>query len=219
MSAEQGSDVRAVFATPLVVRRNPGKAAFNRKLSEHILAWEKRESRSSGRSNIGGWHSPDTLLQHDTPEIVELRQMIAQAIRDATLRFATEEPRSSGIWMNGWANVLRAKSYNRVHDHHPAGWSGVYYVQTGESALDETLNGIIEFIDPRNGITAARLPGAPFTQQLRIAPEDGLLLLFPAWLKHYVYPYRGETTRIAIAFNVNFEDRSGAEPGKPATLS
>jgi uncharacterized protein (TIGR02466 family) len=206
-----GDDIHAAFATPLLVRRYPDNSEFNRKLEEHILAWEAEGQTSSGRSNWGGWHSTDDLLQRDTPEIVELRQMIAQAIRDVTLRFATEEPQSSGIWMNGWANVLRAGNYNRLHDHHPAGWSGVYYVRVGESVLDERLNGVIEFVDPRNGITAAKLPGKPFHQQIRIAPEDGMLLLFPAWLKHYVYPYRGETTRIAIAYNVNFEDRAPGE--------
>ena len=208
------SDIQAAFATPLVIRRHPDKEAFNRRLAEHILAWEAQNARSIGRSNFGGWHSPDTLLQHDTAEIVELRQMIAQAIRDVTLRFATREPESSGIWMNGWANVLRENNYNRLHDHHPAGWSGVYYVQVGDSARDGSLNGIIEFIDPRSGITAAKVPGEPFHQQIRVAPENGLLLLFPAWLKHYVYPYRGSATRIAIAYNVNFEDRSGAKPEK-----
>lgn len=199
------NDVHAVFATPLVIRRFPERVEFNRKLAEHILEWERNESDSIGRSNFGGWHSPDTLLQWDTPEVVELRNMIAQAIRDATLRFATEEPKTTDVWMSGWANVLRTNSYNRLHDHHPAGWACVYYVQIGESALDESLNGVIEFIDPRNGIAAAKLPGSPFNQQIRIAPEDGMLLLFPAWLKHIVYPYRGNTERIAIAANINFE--------------
>lgn len=200
-------DIHAAFATPLVVRRFPGKQEFNRRLAEHILEWEKSAGGSIGRSNFRGWHSPDTLLQRDTPELVELRQMIAGAIRDATLRFATEEPRTSGIWMSGWANVLRENSYNRLHDHHPAGWSCVYYVQVGESSLDESLSGVIEFVDPRSGIAAAKLPGAPFEQQIRVVPEDGMLVLFPAWLKHIVYPYRGKTTRIAIAVNINFEDR------------
>ncbi|MEX0923925.1 MAG: TIGR02466 family protein [Rhodovibrionaceae bacterium] len=199
------SDVNAAFSTPLVIRRFPRNGEFNRKLAEHILDWERREGNSIGRSNFGGWHSPDMIMQHDLPEIAQLRNIIAQAIRDATLKFATEEPHTSDVWMMGWANVLREGSYNRLHNHHPAGWSAVYYVQVGESTLDDSLSGVIEFVDPRPGINAAKLPGAPFDQKVRVVPEDGLLLLFPAWLKHIVYPYRGKTTRISIAVNINFQ--------------
>ena len=126
-------------------------------------------------------------------------------MRDAPVEFATEEPKTTDVWMMGWANVLRENSYNRLHNHHPSGWSAVYYVQVGESKLDDSLNGVIEFIDPRPGINAAKLPGSPFDQKIRLAPEDGMLLLFPAWLKHIVYPYRGGATRIAIAINIVFE--------------
>jgi uncharacterized protein (TIGR02466 family) len=198
-------DVHAAFATPLVIRRFPENGEFNRNLAEHILDWERREGDSIERSNFGGWHSPDMIMQHDTPEITQLRDMVAQAIRDATLQFASEEPQTSDVWMMGWANVLREGSYNRLHNHHPAGWSAVYYVQVGESHLDDNLSGVIEFIDPRPGVNAARLPGSPFDHKIRVAPEDGMMLLFPSWLKHIVYPYRGKTTRIAIAINVVFE--------------
>ena len=34
-----------------------------------------------------------------------------------------------------------------------------------------------------------------------ISPKSGQLVLFPSWLQHAVRPYRGDRTRISIAFN------------------
>jgi len=38
-----------------------------------------------------------------------------------------------------------------------------------------------------------------------IQPEPGLLIVFPAWLFHYVNPYHGDGERISIAWNFNVE--------------
>jgi hypothetical protein len=39
----------------------------------------------------------------------------------------------------------------------------------------------------------------------RIVPRSGLLLLFPAWLYHYVHPYVGTVPRVCVAFNVTIQ--------------
>ena len=36
-----------------------------------------------------------------------------------------------------------------------------------------------------------------------IRPRPGLLFLFPSWLFHQVRPYRGDSLRISIAFNLS----------------
>jgi uncharacterized protein (TIGR02466 family) len=36
-------------------------------------------------------------------------------------------------------------------------------------------------------------------------PEPGKLLIFPAWITHYVHPNISEDERISIAFNSKFE--------------
>ena len=93
-----------------------------------------------------------------------------------------------------WVNLLRNGAYNKVHNHPGAVWSAVYYVSLGRP--DKTIpdNGLIEFMDPR--------PGNIHGGKEKIEPEDGLLIIFPSWLYHYVNPYQGEMERISIAFNI-----------------
>ena len=40
-----------------------------------------------------------------------------------------------------------------------------------------------------------------------IAPEPGLLVIFPGYLTHFVHPYAGATPRISIAFNTRVQRR------------
>jgi len=39
-----------------------------------------------------------------------------------------------------------------------------------------------------------------------MTPEVGKLLLFPSWLQHMVYPFKGEGERRTIASNLNCWD-------------
>ena len=34
-------------------------------------------------------------------------------------------------------------------------------------------------------------------------PEPGVVYLFPSWLQHVVYPFKGPGTRLSIATNLN----------------
>jgi uncharacterized protein (TIGR02466 family) len=38
-----------------------------------------------------------------------------------------------------------------------------------------------------------------------ILPEAGKLIIFPAWLEHYVEPNTSTEERISIAFNINIK--------------
>jgi hypothetical protein len=76
-------------------------------------------------------------------------------------------------------------------------WSGCYYVTIGDPDPQPAHNGWIEFQDPR--------PANIHGHKEKVRPEPGLLLLFPAWLNHYVNPYRGRGERISIAFNFDVE--------------
>ena len=69
------------------------------------------------------------------------------------------------------------------------------------------LSGCIEFIDPRNsvknfgGIVQELKDSLPFRESILMHPVEGRLIVFPAWLKHWVTPIEEEDERISISFN------------------
>ena len=72
-------------------------------------------------------------------------------------------------------------------------------------------SGILEFIDSRQvGGLPPDLPAPVFAPKFQISPRSGMLLLFPSYLQHWVYPNQEETERVSIAFNARIISRKTA---------
>ena len=133
----------------------------------------------------------------------------AEAIGEEDVRSSAAVPKES------WVNVSRAGHANGMHDHQPSTWSGVYYARTGSHAV--ASSGKIVFRVSEGGFALVGEDGAgqekdvsrePKTEgwcrYVAANPRAGDLLLFPAWLKHLVLPFRPKkpgATRISVAFN------------------
>jgi hypothetical protein len=156
-------------------RRWPVEACgFHRGLAAVILAHEAAEP-GLVVSNVGGWHSAPDVLAWPGPAVESLI---------ARLRSAVAEWAGDDRGWQVWATVLRRGGYHVAHRHGDAEWAGVYYVAAGEAGL----GGAITFA---RGVTSCT-----------IAPEQGMLLMFPGALLHSVAEYRGATPRISIGFNL-----------------
>tara|TARA_A100000172_G_scaffold74676_1_gene56964 strand:+ start:184 stop:837 length:654 start_codon:yes stop_codon:yes gene_type:complete len=101
-----------------------------------------------------------------------------------------------------WINYQQANDYNPPHDH-DGKLSFVTYLQIPDELKKENKEyigkscgpGGIQFIygnGPRDCIT-----------YMSFFPEENDMFIFPAWLKHYVAPYKSECTRISVSGNVH----------------
>jgi uncharacterized protein (TIGR02466 family) len=126
-----------------------------------------------------------------------------EMIEEATRRLYTEfaQPLQPMSWvLSAWANINRQGDFNQIHTHPGATWSGVYYVDHGESnpAAEGTA---IQLYDPNPARTNIFFPEISASNIL-FKPEPGLMILFPSYVPHAVPPHRGDRPRISIAFNV-----------------
>ncbi len=164
-SLPQRGDVVYAFSTPILMRSLPDSARLNAELQELVLAKE-RESKGVTKSNSGGWQSEQGLFHWQNPAIAELQQRVRQATVDITSNTCGEALQGLAVDMhiNGWANVSRDRSYNRVHAHSDCTWSGVYYLSVGEPEPGVSDNGSIEFLDLHMAAQSgpAQLPGRPY---------------------------------------------------------
>lgn len=143
----------------------------NDQLQSFALKLEQKED-SGLYSNVGGWHSPQTLFRVNHEDVIcELQDRIntcAEKIlkRKVNIRHA-------------WININRKGNSNRNHKH-PYALAACYYVTDsysgGEFVCTETST--------------------------KIQPKSGMLLMFPGDLYHQVLPYQGDDTRISIACNI-----------------
>ena len=182
------------------LRAIPGAEAVNQRLSELIL---ERASQEPGvqQTNRGGWQSKNDLLDWPYPEIDQLKHWIVDAVMSMTVHTTGNPEIKVGLQVSAWANVNRFGDFNTPHSHPQSNWSGVYYVRTGAEPADNQYSGMIEFFDPRFAVEMNKVPGDPFYGRYKVRPEDGMVLVFPSWLLHFVYPYLGEDERISISFN------------------
>jgi uncharacterized protein (TIGR02466 family) len=192
-----------LFATPLVTCILEDVAELNASLRERILA-HQAESAGIGKSNRGGWHSQVGLLEF-CGDAGKLLVSHMQALGDeATRRVFAEhgEPVSPVQWtVYAWANVNRSGDFNKVHVHPASTWSGTYYVDGG----DPTDTGApLHLIDPCEARSVTFLPKV-VPDSVFIHPKPGLMVLFPSYVPHMVFPHEGRGTRISIAFNLRKE--------------
>lgn len=194
------------FATLILQRRCEGVEGLNQGLRQAILEREQRDP-SIVKSNVGGWHSTTDFWRWEGAEPAELFQRVAGAVKDyaAIERRVDAAALDLTVTAEAWANVARSGHYAKPHVHPNSNISGVYYVDVGDAAPDDQHSGTIEFIDPRQRPGMFETQGTLPFDAYRVRPTPGTLLLFPAWLYHYVHPYRGTRPRVTVAFNVTIQ--------------
>lgn len=169
--------------------------------------------------------SRDDLLQRvDLPEFQALVGFIAQALQ------STVKQANAGVWPQGrkalqleltgvWFQIQNGAAFHDIHTHGNCSWSGVYYVQVDAPQQREAhaelgaLNGATRFYSPLFPLLggAHMDMGNSWLQQatLDVAPREGELVLFPAFLPHKALPYSGEKDRIVISFNAQVHAAGG----------
>ena len=187
------------FATPIQLMRYENHGEFNSELTARILA---ERARSQGRqlSNVGGWQSDGQILRVLGEPGGKLGQMFFENVMAAVeSQVEILQPVNKQFGIDAWANVNERGNGNAPHIHPGSPWSGVYYVAT-----EMNVGGQIVFTDPRTEALMSEHPLNPFnaTNAITIAPQPGMMIVFPSFIYHSVLEYQGNSPRISIAFNL-----------------
>ena len=204
-------NIRPFFATPVFMFDVNMSKEMHTQLIEDIYAWQHEDSGIERSNNAGlGWHSSVTLFAREEDSFKALVAHLLKAVNSCTLevtddKFSLEKYK---FLYEGWVNINRKGGYNSPHDHPGYLWSGVYYAKIPERSAGSKRSGTIEFLDPRTNIVAMApeiAENSPFFRpKINLIPKQNQLLVFPSYLRHWVYPNEEEEERISIAFNVKY---------------
>jgi len=196
-----------MFATPVLTFSITNAAQLNRRLIEDI---EVARAASPGVqiSNQLGWHSEPDLFQRQEASFRYLCQCLGRLVLAATREVAPRlDLDAYRLQVSGWINVNGKGAYNTPHDHAGHTWSGCYYVKVPAQADGPGAD--LEFLDPRTNVKAGGVPESPFfANTVRVSPREGDVLLFPSYVRHWVYPNHADEQRISIAFNARLVERT-----------
>jgi uncharacterized protein (TIGR02466 family) len=204
--------VEALFYSPLIVFQISDCEALNRQLLEETDAMRARSSGVT-KSNRKGWHSDPDFFRRTEPGCTALRNHIVEAVGQATRRLSPNfDFKSNDLQMEGWINVNPPGAFNAPHAHPSFAMSGTYYVSIpppdSVSIAPDERSGAFEFLDPRVNAAATSIEGATcFDPGVILKPKAGLLMIFPSYLRHWVYPNEEESERVSIAFNIRYLKR------------
>ncbi len=203
----RNGQVENIFPTPIFHHVIKDCDELNEGLRRLILARE-RDVPSARKSNIGGWQSQPDFFTWTEPEVATLQRFIRSALDVATIRVTAPKCVRMQFDLFGWAAVNRAGHYNTAHLHPGGTWSGVYYIDPGDSDTESEAGGQLEFITPVSAAGMGFFPNVLSPARL-VEPKAGLIILFPSYLLHSVRLYSGERPRICVPFNAHAKALAG----------
>ena len=100
-----------------------------------------------------------------------------------------------------WCNFQRPHDFNPPHSHGGA-LSFVIYLQIPEELKKE--NAAFKGLSAGPGGVTFIYGDAEINSigHHSVFPQEGDMFIFPAWLKHWVYPFKSDCTRISVSGNV-----------------
>ncbi len=195
---------------------------FNAQLCDYVYQHHTLLADRAGKPIVKGKQTYEIFT--DSAEVMKaLKQKIDGSLRDYFGRCASRRhskrnlPFFDGInskWsLSGWAVVLSPQGFQTPHIHPESFCSGVYYIQIPDAiAQTNTYEGYLSF-----GTLFPHAADDVKLAKYTIAPEAGLLVLFPSYFWHSTIPFSGDSLfpaetlreqdvfhrdRVCISFNV-----------------
>ena len=200
MKTIDSNGVVALWPTYLMRRVLPDAEKANPVLTTVI---EKLDAQSA---DLTAQYRQTDLLQSDHPAVKWLAQCINKTVVDY---LAAQGQTYQSSWkLQGWPNINRFGDYHDLHNHPHSYLSGTYYVQvpTDSDSLpgrSDRRPGAISFYDPRPQANMTAIKDDPQIEaEYTVMPEPGMILLWPAFLHHFVHPNLSQMHRISVSFNV-----------------
>ena len=168
--------------------RSERSISFNEDFTGWILG-QMEKNKSVKKSNRGGWQSdlykPEGEFKSLVKEIKEFCSHLPLDIKEILV------PQL-------WVNVNKRGDWNTIHQHGSYHLAGTYYVKVPKDS------GRICFRDPRpsaigNVFVNSRFDKGEFKN---VNIMEGLLMIWPSYLDHFVEPSQTDEERISISFDI-----------------
>jgi uncharacterized protein (TIGR02466 family) len=192
-----------LFFTPIYgFKLNLSEGYLAELIQESLNLYVNKGTYQEYRSTRDAFQSQDDINNHLL--FKDLFDVILQAFTETVCKDyqINGQNRQKLLLKKAWINVNPQGGYNVVHNHPNAFFSGVYYLQASEKS------GEIVFLNPVSE-QSLTLPHQLIDQgsiynndRYCYPPRQDLLILFPAYLNHYVHPNKSSDERICVAFNV-----------------
>lgn len=190
-----------LFPQPVFKFKLNNYEEHNKDLLKYIYDLYNKDKIGVQRSNVNGWHSKSFIMnKKDTPPFKffqETKRYVLEVFKKYGWKYDPNNVRLTEMW----AIINKKNNLNTAHTHPNNYLSAAYYVKVSKNC------GTIKFLNP-NSISRERHPLIEKDTDLNkntveITPNEGDLLIFPAYLTHSVNRNMSEEDRVVISFNID----------------
>ena len=195
-------------------------------LNDYLDDLRSNEERKSAADSLVGQIHHGEQLQMDVshPDLARFIKIV-ESLSIVYLKHFVEQTRSQlrpkrVATDKLWSVHSFAGDYNPIHDHTTTAPMGISFTtwtmvpeqitktdDSGSIDLYNNSGNIDGFINFTYGLNQTADPERLRPSQSRyIKPQVGLLLMFPSWMQHCVYPFQGDGERRTVAGNINCFD-------------
>jgi len=198
-----GDGLVSLWPTILLQRMLPGHEEANRELFRVV------EELDARRADLTTDYRSESFLAVGDPAVDWLARCINITVRDYFRHLGMEYDIRWRV--HAWANVNRFGDYHDLHNHPRAYLSGTYYVRMpagheNVATRKDVRPGRITLYDPRGAVNMTAIKGDPYIEsEYTIDPRPGMILLWPAFVNHFVHPNLSKEPRVSVSYNVMLE--------------
>ncbi len=205
------------FCSPVTIFKIPYEESFKSKVIEECMKTKKDDKEGIIPEDLQfdhvSWQSKKNLFTRQDPNLkIVADQILSGVMQTAKTIDKNFDISKYDIKGDGWININETGTLHMPHVHNSSTFSGVIYIKIpiNDDNSIKSKSGFIEFLDPRNtvlsfaGEIAEFRNSNVFKEKITIMPKEGHLLVFPSFLKHWVYPVKTNEDRISISFNISF---------------
>ena len=197
---ESDDGMISLWPTMLLKRTLPDAHAANKELARLIDDLDKKHR------DLTTDYRSDDLFSHGHPATLWLKECVNVTVRDYFRHLGMDyDIRWS---LQAWANINRFGDYHDYHNHPHAYLSGTYYVSVPTKrenieSRSDARPGRLTLYDPRACANMTAIKGDPYIDpEYTVTPTAGMILLWPAFVNHFVHPNLSKQPRLSISFNV-----------------
>ena len=198
---EINSELHLIFPTPIWTTIIDDYEILNSRMYDFIYSQKKIDEEGKKVSNIKGWHSQNFSLNDEN--VIFFINSISKNIKKTMDDMGWDDSNNKIELSNMWSIINTTGASNSMHMHSNCYLSAAYYVKAPINC------GEIVFHDHRQA-RLVRKPKSKLinnlnTEEIKIEPKNGMLVLFPNYLYHSVNQNLSNDERIVISFNIDLK--------------
>lgn len=168
------------------------QTGFDKKFNDELLVEIEKCKPPTNPYQFNIW-------DYRTPRITELRQKIISVSLQNAPEYFPSNFRFNPTLTRGWVNRQHPGKSLGLHSHGESLLACTYYINSPDNCGDLLM------VDPRGGVNWEWLQEGNVMgiKYKRIKPEEGKMILFPAYVLHMVEINKSQHTRISLATNIS----------------